>query len=128
MSVIKIKEKGSFKNSEKLLVKVANSDFPMDKLRLYGEKGVKALYEATPKDTGETARHWRYEITKTKNKVSISWINDYSPYFVQVAVLIQYGHATKNGGWIEGIDYINPALAPIFDEIENDVWKEVTKT
>ena len=127
MSVITIKESGNFKNSESFLKRLLSLDFA-SKLKEYGAWGVRELYEATPRDTGETARHWRYVIEQSKNKVSISWTNDYAPYFVQVAILIQYGHATKSGGWVDGIDYINPALAPVFAEIEDKLWKEVTKT
>lgn len=122
---ITIKQKGDFSKSERLLKRLFSLDFA-SKLKAYGEMGVAALYEATPYRTGETARHWRYIIERSKERVSISWVNDYAPRGVQVAVLLQYGHATKNGGWIEGIDYINPALAPIFEEIENKLWKEVT--
>lgn len=127
MSVITIKESGNFKNSESFLKRLLSLDFA-SKLKEYGAWGVRELYEATPRDTGETARHWRYVIEQSKNRVSISWTNDYAPYFVQVAILIQYGHATKSGGWVDGIDYINPALAPVFAEIEDKLWKEVTKT
>lgn len=128
MSVIKIKEKGSFKKSEALLKKVVSFNVSIERLKEYGEKGVEALSEATPKRTGETARHWSYKIEKTQNRLSITWFNDYAPQFVQVAILLQYGHAAKNGGWIEGVDYINPALAPIFAEMEDQLWKEATRT
>lgn len=128
MSVIKIREKGNFKKSEALLTKAVKLDVSMERLKEYGEAGVKALQEATPKRTGETARHWSYRIEKNRNSVSIKWFNDYAPRFVQVALLLQYGHATKNGSWVEGFDYINPALAPVFAELEDKVWKEATRT
>lgn len=127
MSVITITEKGDFTKSERLLKRITHTDFA-SKLKEYGEWGVFNLYKATPYDTGETARSWRYVIEREPGRVKISWINDYAPQGVQVAILIQYGHATKNGGWVEGRDYINPALAPVFDEMVNKLWKEVTET
>lgn len=125
MAVLKVKTKGDFTSSMSFLRRLTRTDFA-SKLREYGDQGVLALYRATPYDTGETARSWRYVIEQSKGKVTISWVNDNAPQGVQVAVLIQYGHATKNGGWVEGIDYINPALAPIFEEIRDKLWKEVT--
>lgn len=96
------------------------------KLEKYGKMGVDALREATPKDTGETANSWGYEIEETKDGITIRWTNSKINHMVPVALLIQYGHETKNGGWVSGIDYINPALKPIFDKIADDAWKEVT--
>lgn len=125
MSVITFKQSGNFKSTERFLKRVTKTDF-VNKLRAYGDKGVFALYKATPVNTGETAQSWRYAIEQEPGLIRLSWINDYAPNNVQVAVLIQYGHATKNGGWVEGKDYINPAIKPIFDEIVNDLWKEVT--
>lgn len=127
MPALVVRTEGDFSKSETLLKRIMRLDFA-NKLKEYGEMGVAALYDATPYDTGETARSWRYIIERSKERVSISWVNDNAPRGVQVAVLLQYGHATKNGGWVEGVDYINPALAPIFEEIENKLWKEVTKT
>lgn len=125
MSVIKIREKGDFNNSMSFLRRLTRTDFA-SKLREYGEYGVLMLYRATPYDTGETARAWRYVIEQAPDRVTISWVNDHAPRGVQVAILLQYGHATKNGGWVEGIDYINPALAPVFEMIKDNLWKEVT--
>lgn len=125
MPVIKVKTKGDFSHTETLLRRVTRTDFA-NRLKEYGDKGILALYRATPYDTGETARAWRYVIERKPGKVAISWVNDNAPQGVQVAILLQYGHATKNGGWVEGIDYINPALAPIFEELRDNLWKEVT--
>lgn len=126
MSVLRIKQKGDYSRFDTMLRRIVKADFA-SKLREYGEWGVYNLYKATPKDTGETARSWRYVIERQPGKVTISWVNDHAPRGVQVAVLIQFGHATKNGGWVEGIDYINPALAPVFEAIANELWEEVTK-
>ena len=126
MSIITISQKGDFSNAETFLKRVTRTDFA-SKLSHYGELGVIALYNATPYKTGETARSWRYEIIKNKDRVEIAWVNDNAPKGVSVAILLQNGHMSRGGTWVEGIDYINPALAPIFEKIENDLWREVTK-
>lgn len=97
----------------------------MGDLDKYGKIGVEALKEYTPKDTGETADSWRYEIKHDKNGSTIYWLNDNVVNGVNIALILQYGHATKNGYWIEGIDYINPAMRPVFDEIAEKAWREV---
>lgn len=121
-----IKTKGDFKDTEKLLKKSLGKDY-MSILHDYGRKGVMALQEATPKDTGETAASWRYEITQNGSTISITWHNDHIEDGANIALLIQYGHATSNGYFIRGRDYINPALKPIFDDLANKAWREVTR-
>ena len=98
-------------------------------LNKYGRRGVNALKEATPKDSGETANSWRYMIVHDKEtkRYIISWYNDNIDKGFPVAVMLQYGHATNNCGYVKGRDYINPSLQPIFDQIANDAWKEVIK-
>lgn len=95
----------------------------------YGPKGVAALQEATPKDHATTADSWTYEVIQRRGYFSIQWLNTNveEPGTIPVAVLIQYGHATRNGGYVEGIDYINPAMQPIFEQIAADMWREVTR-
>ena len=97
------------------------------KLYKYGEEGVRALSEATPIDTGKTATSWNYEIHWSKGVFTINFTNDNVVKGLPVAILLQYGHATRNGGFVQGIDYINPALTPVFEKLANDAWKEVTK-
>ena len=80
------------------------------------------------KDTGRTADSWDYEITERKGRLKITWTNSNLNDGVSIAVLLQYGHATRNGGWVEGTDYINPAIRPIFDKIAKEAWKEVTQS
>lgn len=92
----------------------------------YGQKGVQALQEATPKDTGLTASMWRYEVIESDGKVTLSFLNDNVNKGVNIAIILQYGHGTGTGGWVEGRDYINPAVQPIFDELADKIWKEVT--
>ena len=96
-------------------------------LNKYGAKGVQALAAATPVDSGKTASSWGYEVEQTGNGWSIHWTNDNINRNVNIAVILQYGHGTGTGGYVAGHDYINPAIAPIFEEIANEAWKEITK-
>lgn len=93
----------------------------------YGKMGVDALRNATPKDTGKTAESWEYSISRANNVITITWRNTNFNDGVPIAVVLQYGHATRNGGFVKGIDYINPAMAPIFKQIAEEAWKEVKK-
>lgn len=93
----------------------------------YGQRGVEALKGATPRDTGLTAESWSYDIQRTPGLIKLSFNNSNINEGIPIAILIQYGHATRNGGFVEGIDYINPALRPVFDDLANELWKEVTK-
>lgn len=95
-------------------------------LERYGKKGVAALAAATPKDTGKTASSWSYEISEGKDTLSLTWKNTNINDGVNIAIILQYGHGTRNGGYVRGVDYINPALKPIFDELADAAWKEVT--
>jgi hypothetical protein len=122
---ISIKSKGDFKNLEKLLKKSIGKNY-RSILEKYGAEGVRALASATPIDTGETAGSWYYEITQDKNSLSLTWKNSHVERGCNIAILLQYGHATGTGGYVVGRDYINPALQPIFDKLANDAWKEVT--
>lgn len=124
--MISFKHKGDFSETTKFLGKLKNSVNIKD-LERYGREGVAALSAATPVDTGLTAGSWDYEITRKNGSITISFLNSNIQNGVPIAVIIQYGHATNNGGWVEGRDYINPAIQPLFDRIVNDIWKEVTK-
>lgn len=95
-------------------------------LERYGEEGVRALSAATPVDSGLTASSWGYEVKITKTSYSIAWTNSNVVDGVPIAIILQYGHGTRNGGYVQGRDYINPAIRPIFDKIANSVWQEVT--
>lgn len=117
--------KGDFKRTEEFLMKMAKGDL-FTALDRYGQEGVQALAAATPKDSGETASSWSYEIKKDAGSYSIIWSNGHMADGTPVAVLIQVGHGTGTGGYVSGRNFINPALQPIFDRIANDVWKEVT--
>lgn len=122
--MITLKTTGSFKKTSSFLHKMTAQRL-YDKLSRYGEKGVKALSQATPVDTGLTAASWSYKIEVTNGRVTIGWNNSNTNNGVPIALIIQYGHATGTGGWVEGRDYINPAIQPIFDDMVKDVWKEV---
>ena len=130
MSRIVTKSKGDFSRTDRFLEKMGDIVRYVD-LRKYGKMGVDALREATPKDSGETANSWRYEIIHDKKNgtYQLSWYNDnIVDGWYNVAIMLQYGHATRNGGYVIGHDYINPALAPIFEKIAEDAWKEVSNS
>ena len=124
--MISFRQKGDFSKLTKYLEKVKEG-FDVGILDKYGQAGVRALASATPVDTGLTANSWYYKIEKSKGSVSIDFYNSNIQNGVPIAVILQYGHGTKNGGWVQGRDYINPAIRPIFDAIVEDAWKEVTK-
>lgn len=125
--MIEFSMKGSFNKTFAFLKRNRKLDIrDFDK---FGRMGVEALKEATPKDSGLTADSWYYEITNDDGRLVIQWLNsNVVNGWCNVAVILQYGHATGTGGYVEGIDYINPALAPIFDKIAKHAWEEVTRT
>lgn len=122
-----IRQRGNFNNTEKFLKKSLGKDW-RSILEKYGQLGVESLSASTPVDSGMTASSWTYEIIQNKRSLSIVWSNLNVVDGVNIAVILQYGHATKNGGWVEGTDYINPALKPVFDKLANDAWKEVSNS
>jgi hypothetical protein len=124
--MVKIRHKGDFSKTFRYLKK-ANSAVKSPKLDSFGKEGVAALMSATPVDTGLTAKSWSYRITKTKKGYTLEFLNSNIQNGVPIAIILQYGHGTRNGGWVEGRDYINPAIQPIFDKIAESAWKEVTK-
>lgn len=126
MSIINVTQKGSFDNTERFLRRSTNIDLHSI-LEKYGPIGVKALSEATPEDTGLAASSWRYEIVERSGYSSIRWHNDDIEGGSPVVILLQYGHGTRNGGWVEGRDFIMPAIQPVFDQILEEVMREVTK-
>lgn len=123
--MFKIKKSGDLTKTFDFLKRMS-SDELFQSLSRYGQKGVKALSAATPQDTGKTASSWEYKV-KMGRKPSITWYNTNVVNGFKVAVGIQIGHGTAGGGYVQGIDYINPALRPLFQEIANEVWEEVTR-
>lgn len=124
--MISFRQKGDFSKLTKYLER-AKEVVKLGDLNKYGREGVAALSSATPVDSGKTASSWAYEIERKNGSVVISFHNSNIQNGVPIAIILQYGHGTRNGGWVQGRDYINPAIQPIFDKIANDVWKEVTK-
>ena len=124
--MISFRQKGDFSKLTRYFERVKEA-VRLGELDKYGREGVAALASATPVDSGLTANSWYYEIVRTKNSVSINFLNSNIQNGVPIAVILQLGHGTGTGGWVEGRDYINPALRPVFDRIANDAWREVTK-
>lgn len=124
---VRFKQKGNFSKTYLFFERCKNL-FKLGTLDKYGREGVAALSMATPVDTGKVASSWRYEISNVNGMLSLNWVNDATTKDgTPIAILIQYGHGTRNGGYVQGRDFINPAIRPIFDKIANDLWKEVTK-
>lgn len=121
-----ITTKGDFRNTERLLKKYKDAEF-FERIEGYAEKGRQALADATPKRTGKTAASWQYEIRKSREGLKISYYNTNQNKGVNIAVILQFGHGTGWGGYVQGRDYINPAIRPVFDEIAEAIWKEVTE-
>ena len=124
--MISFRHKGDFSKLSSFLEKAKNAVHLGD-LDQYGREGVSALASATPVDTGETANSWFYEIEHRNGSSVISFHNSNIQNGVPIAIILQYGHGTGTGGWVEGRDYINPAIRPVFDKLANEAWREVTK-
>ena len=124
--MITFRQKGDFSKLTRYLERVKET-VKLEDLDKYGREGVAALASATPVDTGLTANSWYYKIENQNGRVSISFLNSNVNKGVPIAIILQYGHGTRNGGWVQGRDYINPAIQPIFDKIVESAWKEVTK-
>jgi hypothetical protein len=124
--MIGVKGSGDFHKTKKFLGRFLRHDAFGDMDR-YGRMGVDALAAATPVDTGLTADSWDYRVIKTQGSPGIEWFNTNMAGDTPVAILIQYGHATGTGGYVQGIDFINPAILPVFETIADEVWKEVTE-
>lgn len=125
--MISFSQKGDFSKLTRFLERIKET-VKIGDLNRYGREGVAALSAATPKNSGLTADSWYYKIEHENESVSISFHNSNINEGVPIAIILQYGHGTRNGGYVEGIDYINPAIRPIFNKIADDAWKEVTKT
>lgn len=124
--MISFRQKGDFSKLTRFLER-AKETVRLGDLNKYGREGVAALSSATPTDTGLTADSWYYEIENKNGSAKISFYNSNIQNGVPIAIILQYGHGTGTGGWVQGRDYINPAIQPIFDKIANEAWREVTK-
>lgn len=124
--MIQFRQKGDFSKLTRYLKKVKEA-VRLEDFDKFGREGVAALSSATPVETGLTARSWYYEVTNTKESVTITFKNSNIQNGVPIAIILQYGHGTRNGGWVQGRDYINPAIQPVFDKLADEAWREVTK-
>lgn len=127
MAFISFKHRGSFNKTERFLNRMRRKEY-LNVLDYYGQLGVDALSSATPVDTGETASSWVYNISQDSNATTISWANTNVNKGVVIAVILQYGHGTGTGGYVQGIDYINPAMRPVFEKIAEEAWKGVVSS
>lgn len=127
--MIRFRHKGDFKITTKFFDRMTGGKYLDQLFSKYGQKGVDLLAAATPKDSGKTAASWNYEVSRYGDgNVAIVWTNSNANNgWFNVALYLQYGHGTRNGGWVEGIDYINPALRPVFEQLAEEAWVEVTK-
>jgi hypothetical protein len=124
--MISFRQKGDFSKLTRFLEK-SKEAVRLGDLDKYGREGVAALASATPVDSGETANSWYYKIVNRNGTATITFYNSNIQNGVPIAIILQYGHGTGTGGWVQGRDYINPAIQPIFDQIANNAWREVTK-
>lgn len=123
--MIKFSSSGDFHNTERFLKRMSKLEV-MDILNLCGQRGVRALASATPKESGLTASSWRYEVTVSRGSYEITWSNSHVVDGAVIVILLRYGHGTGTGGYVQGRDFITPAIQPIFDDISERVWKVVT--
>nr|UVY31413.1 MAG: Minor capsid protein [Bacteriophage sp.] len=124
--VVMFRQKGDFRRTSDFLKRANRLNLDVI-LNQYGQEGVEALRAATPKDTGTTANSWSYVVHKGTGSITITWSNSNIVDGVPIAVILQYGHGTRNGGYVQGTDYINPAMKPIFDKIAQRAWEEVKR-
>ena len=120
-----ITTRGNYNRTKKFLQKIEDQDY-YKRIESYAERGRKALADATPRKTGKTANSWEYEIRRSNSGLRINYYNTNLNNGVNIAIILQYGHGTGWGGYVEGKDYINPAIKPIFDQLAEDIWREVT--
>ena len=125
--MITFRHQGDFSKTTRFLEKVKGA-VKLSDLDKYGREGVNALASATPVDSGLTAKSWYYTSQNKNGSVTITFNNSNIQNGVPIAIILQYGHGTRNGGWVQGRDYINPAIQPIFDKIANNAWREATKS
>ena len=123
--MITFRQKGNFTKTTRFLERALNV-IKLGQLDKYGREGVAALAAATPKNSGLTAASWNYRIDRSDGAATISWYNTHENKGVNIAIILQYGHGTRNGGYVRGRDYINPAIQPVFDQIAESAWKEIT--
>lgn len=124
--MISFRHKGDFSKLTRYFERVKNA-VRLGTLDKYGREGVAALASATPVDSGQTASSWGYKVENTGGSATITFYNSHVNQGVPIAIILQYGHGTGTGGWVQGRDYINPAIQPIFDRLADEAWREVTR-
>ena len=124
--MISFRHQGNLSKTRSFLER-AKHVFRVSDFDKFGRAGVAALASATPIDSGQTANSWYYEVSQKNGSITISFYISNIQNGVPIAIILQYGHGTRNGGWVQGRDYINPAIQPIFDQLVNDAWREVTR-
>lgn len=124
INIISVTQKGDFSKTIKFLEKTSKANIKSI-LEKYGKEGINVLSKNTPADSGKTAMSWDYDVKKTKYGYEISWYNTNIVDGVNIAIILQYGHGTRNGGYVSGRDYINPSIGPVFDKMADEAWKEV---
>lgn len=125
--MISIKTRGDYKKTFEFLNKISKGNYARRILDKYGRQGVEALSASTPRDSGETASLWDYYIESSDTGIKVVWTNSHVNKGVPIAIILQYGHGTGTGGYVQGRDYINPALRPVFDNVADEIWREVTR-
>ncbi len=125
MAMITVNHRGNFDHTERFFKRIMSGEY-LKCLERAGEKGVEALAAATPVRSGKTAASWTYEIERSRSGAIISWLNTYDNIVVNIAIIIQYGHGTGTGGYVAPVDYINPAMESVFQDIADELWEEVT--
>jgi hypothetical protein len=123
--LIKFTQRGDFSKTQKFLSKLKDKDLHLI-LGKYGAEGVSLLQSVTPKESGLTSGSWSYKVVRTNRRISIQWLNTNENGGIPIVILLQYGHGTRGGTFVEGRDFINPVMRPLFDKISEDIWKEVT--
>lgn len=126
MARIEFESRGSFRNTENFLSVMKRKDIYAS-LERYGREGMQGLAANTPVESGITANAWSYRVYRTGKVYGITWYNHHVESGIPIVILLQYGHATRNGGFVQGRDFINPVIRPLFDRIANEVWKAVQK-
>ena len=126
LSGLNFKHKGNFNKTEKFFNRMLKRDY-LNILEKYGQMGVEALRKYTPSNSGKTANSWGYGIEQSDGKVTLYWTNSNENDGVNIAILLIYGHALQNGSYVQGVDFLDPALKPIFHQMSLETWKEVTK-
>lgn len=122
--MITIRQKGDFNNIERFFNRMRGRDY-LNVLEKYCQRGVEALKEATPIESGETREHWNYKIESGDGVTTVSFTNDHENNGVNVVILLVHGHGTRNGGYVQGNDFVTPALQPVFQDLADAMWKEV---